>query len=167
MRALPAARLTARKSDGMSADELARFNALPLPAALAKLLECCSSPAWAERMASGRPYSSARDAARQSSAIVARLTVADLQEALDGQSRCDGPAADPAKAADMAGFRREYEQRFGHLYLASVAGRSGAQQLALLRARLRNRPQAEWQAVRTELQKINEIRLTAMLSGRS
>lgn len=149
----------------MSAEELARFNALPLPAAIEKLLACCSSQAWAERMASGRPYFSARDAARQSGAIVARLTEADLKAALEGHTRCGSARPDTDTDGVLADGTREYEHLFGHMYLASVAGRSSAQQLALLRARLRNRPQAEWHAVRTELQKINEIRLRAMLTG--
>jgi 2-oxo-4-hydroxy-4-carboxy-5-ureidoimidazoline decarboxylase len=165
----------------MSADELARFNALPLEVAREKLLACCSSPAWAERMASGRPYSSARDAVRQSSAIVARLTVPDLEAALAGhaQSAVDsaadgsdpgGPDAPGLPAAPdddaLAKSRREYEQRFGHIYLAFVTGRSSAQQqLAQVRARLRNPYGTEWHVVRSELQKINEARLHGLLAG--
>jgi 2-oxo-4-hydroxy-4-carboxy-5-ureidoimidazoline decarboxylase len=164
----------------MSADELARFNALPLEVAREQLLACCSSPAWAERMASGRPYSSARDAVRQSSAIVARLTVPDLEAALAGhaQSALDaagdgsdpgGPAAPDLPAAPnedaLAKSRREYEQRFGHIYLAFVTGRSSTQQLAQVRTRLRNPSASEWQVVRTELQKINEARLHKLLAG--
>jgi 2-oxo-4-hydroxy-4-carboxy-5-ureidoimidazoline decarboxylase len=197
----------------MSADELARFNTLPAAAARSELMECCSSPAWADRMLGGRPYSSARDAVRQSSAIVARLTVADLEAALSGHPRigdrpaadgsaadgsaADGSAADGSAADGSAGAGRaagraaewsraeqsgvdaadaetarelaasnaEYEQRFGHIYLVSAAGRSGPQLLALLRTRLRNPPAKEWQVVRTELQKIIESRLRVLLAG--
>jgi 2-oxo-4-hydroxy-4-carboxy-5-ureidoimidazoline decarboxylase len=161
----------------MSADELARFNALPLAAAREKLLACCSSPAWVERMASGRPYSSARDAARQSSAILTRLSIADLHAALAGhtpyaaQSADDNMAPDDKVAAEdkiaaaLTDSIREYEYRFGHVYVASVAGRTSAQQLGLVRARLRNLPDAEWQVVRLELQKINATRLHELLTG--
>jgi 2-oxo-4-hydroxy-4-carboxy-5-ureidoimidazoline decarboxylase len=167
----------------MSADEVARFNALPLEVAREQLLACCTSPSWADGMASGRPYSSARDAVRQSCAIVARLSVPDLEAALAGYTR-PGPGA-PAQAAQaapgagaapglaavvaeedvLARSRREYEQRFGHVYLAHVTGRSVTQQLTLLRSRLRNQYAAEWQVVRTELQKINEVRLHELLAG--
>jgi 2-oxo-4-hydroxy-4-carboxy-5-ureidoimidazoline decarboxylase len=187
MSALLAARLMARESDGMSADELARFNGLPAAAAQDELLACCHSPAWADRMLSGRPYSSARDAVRQSSAIVARMSVADLETALAGhprigqrpavaagegksaqwsrQEQAGVSAADGETAAALAESNEEYERRFGHIYLVSAAGRTGPQLLALLRARLRNSPESEWQVVRTELQKINEIRLREMLAG--
>jgi 2-oxo-4-hydroxy-4-carboxy-5-ureidoimidazoline decarboxylase len=188
MGALLAARLPARKSDGMSADELARFNNLPAAAAREALLDCCSSPAWAERMLSGRPYSSAKDAVRQSSAIVARLSQPDLEAALAGHPRIgqrpggDGSArsaawsqreqsgvsgSDEQTARELAESNVEYEQRFGHIYLVSAAGRTGPQLLALLRARLRNSQATEWQVVRTELQKIIEIRLRDLLAGTS
>jgi 2-oxo-4-hydroxy-4-carboxy-5-ureidoimidazoline decarboxylase len=188
MGALLAARLPARESDGMSADELARFNALPAAAAREELLTCCASPAWADRMASGRPYSSARDAIRQSSAIVTMLAVPDLEAALAGHPRIgerpreDDPGSarsaawsrqeqagvsvtDEDTARELAESNLEYEQRFGHVYLVSASGRTGMQLLALLRNRLRNSPAAEWKVVRTELQKINEIRLVKMLAG--
>jgi 2-oxo-4-hydroxy-4-carboxy-5-ureidoimidazoline decarboxylase len=172
----------------MSADELARFNALPAAAAREELLTCCNSRTWAERMLSGRPYSSARDAVRQSSAIVAMLSVPDLEAALAGHPRIGerpgaadpGPAlaaqwsaqeqsgvgaADEQTARELADSNLEYERRFGHIYLVSAYGRTGTQLLALLRARLRNSPVTEWQVVRTELQKINAIRLIKMLAG--
>jgi 2-oxo-4-hydroxy-4-carboxy-5-ureidoimidazoline decarboxylase len=47
----------------------------------------------------------------------------------------------------------------------SASGRSSQQLLEMLRARLRNSPETEWQVVRTELQKINEVRLHKLLSG--
>jgi 2-oxo-4-hydroxy-4-carboxy-5-ureidoimidazoline decarboxylase len=188
MGALLAAWLAARESDGMSADELARFNGLPAVAAREELLTCCNSPTWADRMASGRPYSSARDAIRQSSAIVAMLSVPELEAALAGHPRigqrpaADGQdparssewsrqeqsgvaAADEGTASALAESNLEYERRFGHIYLVSASGRSARQLLEVLRARLRNSPSAEWQVVRTELQKINEIRLVKMLAG--
>lgn len=185
MGALLAAWLPTRESDGMSADELARFNALPAASAREEMLTCCNSPTWADRMASGRPYSSARDAVRQSSAIVAILSVPELEHALAGHPRIgerqreDRPgadwsrqeqsgvsAADEQTARELAEANLEYERRFGHIYLVSASGRSGAQLLALLRARLHNNPATEWQVVRTELQKINEIRLVKLLAGR-
>jgi len=164
MSALPAAWLVPRKSDGMGAEGLAWFNALPLAAAREALLGCCSSLAWAERMASGRPYSSARDAVRQSSAIVARLAVHDLQAALDGLAGRSPQSADGETGAEFAVGILEYEQRFGHVYLAAGSN-SGPQQLATLRIRLRNRRETEWQVVRTELQKINAARLQDLLTG--
>lgn len=103
MAALLAAPLAAGESDAMSAGELSRFNGLPSAAAREQLLACCRSPVWADRMAAGRPYSSARDAVRQSGAIVAMLTVPELEVALAGHPRI---GEQPAGPADSAGTGR-------------------------------------------------------------
>jgi 2-oxo-4-hydroxy-4-carboxy-5-ureidoimidazoline decarboxylase len=185
MGALLAAPLAAGECDGMSAEELARFNGLPLASAREQLLACCNSPAWADRMAAGRPYSSARDAVRQSSAIVAMLAVPDLEAALSGHPRIGERAAGQSQAAEwsrteqsaaatadaetrreLAESNLEYEHKFGHVYLVCASGRSAAELLTVLRTRLGNNPGREWQVVRGELQKINEIRLVKMLAGR-
>jgi 2-oxo-4-hydroxy-4-carboxy-5-ureidoimidazoline decarboxylase len=166
-------------------DLLTRFNELPNAVAREEMLRCCSSAAWAERMTSGRPYSSSHDAVRQSSAIVAGLTVTDLAEALAGHEagqpegrpepagQAVGAAGQPVAAVAtgtqaehaLAASNAEYEARFGHVYLACQAGRSEEQLLAMLRARLANDARAEWQVIRSELQKINEIRLRKLLAG--
>jgi 2-oxo-4-hydroxy-4-carboxy-5-ureidoimidazoline decarboxylase len=171
----------------MGTRELTWFNQLPARAARQTLLECCSAPGWPEQMTAGRPYSSAEDAIKQSGSIVAALSAADLAEALTGHPRIGqrpdtsqgaGRAADWSRReqagvdADDAQTRQafsqanlEYEQRFGHIYLVCASGRTGSELLALLRGRLQNEPEDEWQVVRTELQKINALRLRQLLAG--
>jgi 2-oxo-4-hydroxy-4-carboxy-5-ureidoimidazoline decarboxylase len=171
----------------MGTDQLTWFNQLPGQDAQQTLLDCCSAPGWAEQMTAGRPYYSAEDAIRQSGAIVAALSAADLTEALAGHPRI-GERPDTsqyaAKAADwsrreqagvdaddaqmsqaLATGNLEYERRFGHIYLVCASGRTGKELLAVLRGRLQNEPQDEWQVVRTELQKINALRLRQLLAG--
>jgi 2-oxo-4-hydroxy-4-carboxy-5-ureidoimidazoline decarboxylase len=176
----------------MGTDQLTLFNQLPPPAAQQTLLECCSAPGWAEQMTAGRPYFSAEDAIKLSGAIVAALSAADLAEALAGHPRIGerqdtsqdssdrhGPAAvgwsareqagvdadDTQTKQELAAANLEYEQRFGHIYLVCASGRTGKELLALLRGRLQNDPVDEWQVVRTELQKINVLRLRQLLAG--
>jgi 2-oxo-4-hydroxy-4-carboxy-5-ureidoimidazoline decarboxylase len=169
----------------MSTDELSWFNELPAGAAQQTLLECCSAPGWAEQMTAGRPYSSAGDAINLSGTIVAALSAADLAGALAGHPRIgERPDASQPRAAgwsrqeqsgidaDGAQTRRalaeanlEYERRFGHIYLVCASGRTGKELLAVLRGRLQNEPEDEWQVVRTELQKINALRLQRLLAG--
>ena len=178
----------------MGTPELTWFNQLPARAAQQMLLDCCAAPGWAEHMAAARPYASAEDAIKRSSAIVAALSAADLAEALAGHPRIgerpetgtsqDSNSQQGARAADWsrreqagvdaddARMRRalaeanlEYEQRFGHIYLVFASGRTGKELLALLRGRLENEPEDEWQVVRTELQKINALRLRQLLAS--
>jgi 2-oxo-4-hydroxy-4-carboxy-5-ureidoimidazoline decarboxylase len=171
----------------MGTDRLTWFNELPAAAAQQALLDCCSAPKWAAQMAAARPYSSADDAIRRSSAVVGTLTVTDLADALAGHPRIgEGPAAGDGhrRAADwsrqeqsgvdaddtttrraLAEANRQYEQRFGHIYLVCATGRSGTELLDVLRDRLRNEPEDEWQVVRGELRKITTLRLQRLVAG--
>jgi len=72
-------------------------------------------------------------------------------------------AADAVTIVSLAEGNAVYEQRFGHIYLVCAAGRTGAELLAILRKRLSNDDETEWNVVRTELGKINQIRLTELL----
>ena len=65
----------------------------------------------------------------------------------------------------LAAGNEVYQRRFGHIYLVCATGRTAAELLALLRARLGNEPGAEWDVVRSELRKINRIRLGKLLGG--
>jgi 2-oxo-4-hydroxy-4-carboxy-5-ureidoimidazoline decarboxylase len=137
-------------------------------------------------MAADRPYATVADAQAHSDAAVGALSIADLAAALDGHPRigerppADRPvrqrsagwarqeqagvhAADTATMASLAEANAAYEQRFGHIYLVCAAGRSGTELLAILRERLSNDDKTEWHVVRTELGKINQIRLAELL----
>jgi len=171
----------------MSTDGLTWFNELSARVAQQALLECCSAPRWAEQMAAARPYASAGDAVRQSSALVAALTFSDLAEALAGHPRIgerpdsvggtpqttewsrreqSGVDADDATTMRaLAAANLEYEQRFGHIYLVCASGRTGKELLDVVRGRLLNDPEDEWEVVRTELQKINALRLQRLMAG--
>jgi 2-oxo-4-hydroxy-4-carboxy-5-ureidoimidazoline decarboxylase len=171
----------------MGTDRLTLFNELPAQAAQQALLECCAARRWSEQMEAARPYGSAEDEILQSGAVVAALTVADLAEALAGHPRIgERPGAgggthqaigwstreqsgvDPADAATARALTEanlEYERRFGHIYLVCASGRTGQELLAVLRGRLQNEPEDEWKVVRTELQKINALRLQRLMTG--
>ncbi len=72
---------------------------------------------------------------------------------------------DNATLRELAASNIAYEQRFGHIYLVCATGRSAAQLLGLLRTRLGNDPAAGWRIVRSELGKINRIRLRTLVEG--
>ena len=81
------------------------------------------------------------------------------------QEQAGAHAADPATLQALADGNEAYERRFGHIYLVCATGRSGAEMLALLRERLGNEPGTEWDVVRRELAKINQIRLRKLLNA--
>lgn len=74
-------------------------------------------------------------------------------------------AADEPTRQAIAELNAAYEERFGHIYLVCATGRTAAELLALLQARLGRDDAAEWDTVRSELQQINRIRLRQLLAG--
>ena len=170
-------------------EQLAWFHSLPAADARGLLLACCAAEPWASRLVAGRPYPTVAAVARESDEAVASLTVPQLADALAGHPRIGErvPAGREAAGSRSAGWsRREqsgmaaadeptrqaiaelnaaYEERFGHIYLVCATGRTAAELLALLRARLGQDGAAEWRTVRSELQQINRIRLRKLLAG--
>lgn len=158
---------------------LGEFNALPEDAASRALLACCSSPAWARRLAAARPFGSPDDLYAEADRAVAELAEPDLDHALDGHPRIgerrDGDtssareqsavgAASTAVREAIAEGNRRYERRFGHVYLVAASGRGAEELLADLRARLGNDPTTERAVLRAELAKINRIRLRQLVA---
>jgi 2-oxo-4-hydroxy-4-carboxy-5-ureidoimidazoline decarboxylase len=156
---------------------LAVFNALPADQARDALLTCCRADHWAEQVTAGRPYPSL--AALQARAADA-LTDGDVTDALAGHPRIgQAPAAghsswsrseqsgvaaaDDQVRAELAAGNQAYEARFGHIYLVCAAGRSAPELLGILRTRLANDPGTERGVVRSELIKINDLRLARLL----
>ncbi|MEV7684685.1 2-oxo-4-hydroxy-4-carboxy-5-ureidoimidazoline decarboxylase [Streptomyces bungoensis] len=157
---------------------LARFNDLAEQAALAALHEACASTEWARRVLAARPYATAGDLYAASDAALAELTAADLAEAMAGHPPIGRPKpGDPASAreqrgmagasdrlkAEMLELNLAYQERFGHVFLVCATGRTGEQMRDALRERLGNAPEREREIVRTELGKINRIRLARLV----
>ena len=159
---------------------LAAFNSLPAAAAGVALLACCSSRAWAETLAAGRPYANANQLFEAADEALAALSEDDVDEALAGHPRIGERPAPSHSAwsfqeqsgvvaaadrtrAELAAANREYEHRFGHVYLVCASGRTADELLAILRGRLGNDPVTEQQVVRTELGKINRNRLERLI----
>ena len=167
-----------------------RIDALPEPQALAAFLRCCGSRRWAEAMVRGRPYGderallaaaerafaplSARGLARGLLAPPAHRRPRLARRALPARppagprpSRAASPA--PARTCSTRCFEanRDYEARFGHIFIVCATGKSAAEMLALLRERLPNEPDAELEIAAAEQRKITAIRLKKLLVGGS
>ncbi len=159
---------------------LAAFNALPGQRARDLLLGCCHAGHWAAAVADGRPFGSMEELLARAHA---ELTGKDVAEALAGHPRIgEGPAAgqssrsrseqvgldraDGTERAELAAGNRACEERFGHIYLVCASGRGAQELLSILRDRLRNDPATERQVVRSELGKINDLRLARLMGAR-
>jgi 2-oxo-4-hydroxy-4-carboxy-5-ureidoimidazoline decarboxylase len=157
---------------------LTRFNALEEHAAFAALHEACASTAWARRLLAARPYPTVDTLYAASDAAMAELTTADLEEAMAGHPPIGRPKeGDPTSAREQRGMagasedlRTEmlelnlaYQDRFGHVFLICATGRTGEQMRDAVRERIGNSPEQEREIVRTELGKINRIRLARLV----
>jgi 2-oxo-4-hydroxy-4-carboxy-5-ureidoimidazoline decarboxylase len=155
---------------------LARFNALSADEAERVLRKCCAAPRWVRAVAAGRPYPSPE---ALHAAAEATLSDADVDDGLAGHPRVgerttgalsrreqSGVASAPPEVlAALADGNRAYEDRFGHVYLVCATDRSAAELLAVLRERLGHDAVTERAVVRTELVKINRIRLDRLVVG--
>lgn len=157
---------------------LTRFNSLPAPAATAALREVCASRAFAAAVLAGRPYRNAGELHAAGEAATSALTGADLDEALAGHPPIGRPKpGDPTSAREQRGMadataqekerllalNLSYQDRFGHVFLICATGASAASMLAALESRIGNTPEEERAVARTELGKINRIRLDRLL----
>ncbi|MDX2821380.1 2-oxo-4-hydroxy-4-carboxy-5-ureidoimidazoline decarboxylase [Streptomyces ipomoeae] len=157
---------------------LARFNALEEHAATAALHEACASAEWGRRLLAGRPYATVDDLLAASDAAMAELTAEDLAEAMAGHPSIGRPKpGDPTSAREqrgMAGASDElkaemlelnlaYQEKFGHVFLICATGRTGEQMRDAVKERIGNAPEREREIVRTELGRINRIRLTRLV----
>jgi 2-oxo-4-hydroxy-4-carboxy-5-ureidoimidazoline decarboxylase len=145
------------------------------------LYKCLPNRRWAARLVEGRPY---RDpAGLLAAADVAARDLSDEEwlEVIAAHPRIgEGGGHAPAFSAReqsramlasaetldaLAAENRQYEKRFGHVFLIAASGRSGDEILGELRRRMSNDPVAELAEARRELSRIVEIRLGKLMSG--
>lgn len=163
----------ARRASGGAA----RLDALGVADLRRLLHEVCASRRWVDAVVAGRPFRSADSLYAVADGALAALDEADLDEALAGHprigERAEGAASRREQArvtgdetlAALAAGNREYEERFGHVYLVCASGRTGEELLAVLRSRLTHDPLTERRVVREELGRINRLRLERLVEA--
>jgi OHCU decarboxylase len=73
--------------------------------------------------------------------------------------------ASPETLANLADANRDYEERFGHIFIVCASGRNAAEMLALAQARLANDPETELAIAAEEQRKITRLRLEKLLAA--
>jgi OHCU decarboxylase len=166
---------------------LQRLNQLAREDAERELLTCCGSRAWASRMAAQRPFRDEAELLQQADDVWWSLDEADWLEAFRshpriGENKAEAgqtererqwssgeqsgmASAEAATRQALADGNRDYEARFGHIYIVCATGRSADEMLALLRKRLANDPQTEIRVAAEEQRRITRIRLEKLLAG--
>jgi 2-oxo-4-hydroxy-4-carboxy-5-ureidoimidazoline decarboxylase len=140
---------------------------------LDQLLDVCASPLWAQRVLTGGPFHDVDALLDHADRVLAELPETEIDAALQGHPRIGGRVDNASSAArtsrygrrrrrtagQLAAKNRMYEDKFGYVYLVCASGRSAEELLAILTDRLGNDPETERHVMRTELLKINGLRL--------
>ncbi|MDQ2813033.1 MAG: 2-oxo-4-hydroxy-4-carboxy-5-ureidoimidazoline decarboxylase [Actinomycetota bacterium] len=161
------------------ASALAAFDAAPPGAASRDVLAWCACRAFAEAIASGRPYREPAALGVAVDAAFAALSWDDIVESMNAHPRIGDRTGGATSAAEQSGAATAsspvrqgladgnlaYQERFGHVFLICASGLSGQDMLTQLRARLKNDQGAERAVVRQELLKITRLRMAKLLSA--
>jgi 2-oxo-4-hydroxy-4-carboxy-5-ureidoimidazoline decarboxylase len=166
---------------------LARWNGLPQEEAAREILPCCGSRTWAASMASKRPIRDESSLLATSDTIWRSLGESDWLEAFRshpriGKTRTEkvAPAqsstwseqeqekaatADEAVKMALKWGNREYEQKFGRIFIVCATEKSASEILEILRRRLHNDEATELQQAAEEQRQIMHIRLRKWITG--
>ena len=160
------------------------LNGLDEERAVVELRACCEADAWLRGILAGRPFESRGELLDTSDAIVAAFDDEALAQALAahariGERRAGGTREDTWSREEQAAAleagadvrslleqgNREYERRFGRVFLIRAAGRSPEEMYDALLARLANDADTERSVVLHELAEIVRLRLEKLVSA--
>ncbi|NYF88792.1 2-oxo-4-hydroxy-4-carboxy-5-ureidoimidazoline decarboxylase [Tunturiibacter empetritectus] len=167
---------------------LARWNSLDHATAAREALPCCGSHAWATGLASARPVADESSLIETSAAIWQNLPEQAWQEAFDshpriGQNHAQTHATDESlrwsaqeqralltddHAAKLAleAANRLYEQRFGRIFIICAIGKTSAEILTTLQARMQNDAATELHEAAEQQRQITQLRLHHWLESK-
>jgi len=153
------------------------FDELPRTEARDLFRECCGSSRWVSAMIERRPFGSREEVLESADEIWKSLDPSDWLEAFARHPRIGEQTknsvaareqsgvktADDAIRAQLAQINRDYEQRFGYIYIVCATGKSAEEMLAIVRDRLNNDPATELAVAAEEQRKITQLRLAKLL----
>lgn len=165
---------------------LERLNELPPDEAAQEFRKCCGSKRWFETMIERRPFRSLEELTRTASDVWWSLNHDDWLEAFRSHPKIgEKKAAEPVSTQSqqwsgqeqsgmrdanddtidlLAQLNREYEAKFGYIFIVCATGKSADEMLALLRERLPNDPDKELPIAAAEQAKITELRLKKLIN---
>jgi allantoicase len=167
--------------NGRAAAMVHWLNGLDARALEAALLNCCGSSAWVRDVMSQSQFAGAEQLIKAAENAFTHLKNEDWLEAFRhhprlGESETKAPSSTTAQkwsareqsgisgaksdiVAELTVANREYEARFGYIFIVCASGKSGDEIIRLLRARLTNSPDAEIKIAAEEQRKITRLRL--------
>jgi OHCU decarboxylase len=163
------------------------LSALPPDEAQKEFLKCCGSVKWAQAMVQLRQYAAGVEGLTLfANAMWWCLEPADWLEAFRSHPKIgEKKAAEPVSSQSqqwsgqeqsgmrdagdhtidsLAQLNREYEEKFGFIFIVCATGKSASEMLTLLRERIQNDPETELPIAAAEQAKITELRLKKLIN---
>ena len=158
------------------------LNAMSEADAHAAMMRCCGSTRWAQRMVNARPFGSATQLHGLARWFWWHLDDVDWREAFthhpkigadpeqlrakfaatsdwSGDEQAGVAGADDETIARLATGNREYEERFGYIFIVCATGLRAAEMLERLETRMPHTPENEIRIAAGEQAKITALRL--------
>jgi 2-oxo-4-hydroxy-4-carboxy-5-ureidoimidazoline decarboxylase len=160
---------------------VAELDAMPESEAAEALRACCGSSRWIDAMTARRPFRSRDALFKAADEEWSRTTEKDWLEAFShhpriGDRSTKGWAAGEQQGAqnanvtvrnELARINREYEAKFGRLFIVFAPGKTADEMLAIAKSRLNNDRESELKVAAEEQRKIMHIRLEKLIGERS
>jgi len=166
---------------------LEQLNALPKLALAEALRQCCGAEAWVTGMLEKFPVPDADTLMDDAKTVWFALPEDDWREAFTHHPKIGQDveslrqkfastaqwaageqggvqAASEETLQALAAGNTEYEQKFGYIFIVFATGKTADEMLALLQARLLNKPEDEIREAATEQDKITRLRLEKLLA---
>ncbi|RSK34671.1 2-oxo-4-hydroxy-4-carboxy-5-ureidoimidazoline decarboxylase [Hymenobacter metallilatus] len=166
---------------------LPELNNLPPATRAEELHRCCGSAAWVAALNQQFPFADAATLYQAATHTWNGLSEADWREAFahhpkigdvgalrekfaststwaEGEQGAVRQASEETLRALAAG-NEAYERRFGYIFIVCATGKSAAEMLTLLQARLPNPPELEIRVAAAEQDNITRIRLEKLLAA--
>jgi len=166
---------------------VSELNSLPAEAAADRFRSCCGSTRWVESMVARRPFGSLDELLLAADQEWAATNASDWHEAFSHHPRIgerQSVATQSAEASrwsageqtgmnsasvnirsELAEINREYESRFGHVYIVCATSRTGEELVAMAKQRMHNDPASELTIAAEEQRQITRLRLRKLLGA--
>lgn len=164
--------------------DLEALNKVSRDEALTAIRPCLDINRWVEGIVDGRPYSDVEGLIEQGRAVAKPLTQTEIDTALAHHPRIGERAAGNNAEARMstseqAGLgagpseleqalvqgNRDYEEKFGRVFLIRAAGRDRVEILSELHSRMGNDDAEELKVIAEQLRQIAVLRLKSIISS--
>ena len=168
------------------AHDIAWLNSLTADEAAKELLQCCGSRQWASQMSNDRPYATLDNLITHAHQVWWKLTSDDWLEAFrshprigekkasdkvsaqsqqwSGQEQAAVSEASQQTVNSLAELNRDYEKKFGFIFIICATGKTSGEMLAAIQERIEHDSDTELLLAAAEQAKIIELRLKKLLS---